>query len=115
MTQHKVYKVCIIPNNTTANLSLSYRKFDDACSVYENFENGMSHDNIIKGHDDFGYRVAIRGTDISYILFVNVEDSQECEFEQMVCTNLKKDELGKRLQEMGYTKQDIKRPSPIIQ
>ncbi len=108
-----MFQICIVPNNTDANLSLSYKLREDAEKTYETISEGMQHDNRMKLHDDYGYRCTVRGTAISYILFVDVEKSQLVPFDKQMAMDLANKVLSDKLEALGFKPQPPKK-SPII-
>ncbi len=79
-----MWQVCVIPNNTTANLSLCYKTHKDAIYAF----NRMKQAEVrIEESDDYGNSVFIGVSDISYMILIDVERSQQREFDQMQCVS----------------------------
>lgn len=108
-----MFQVAIILNDTTANLSLSFKTKEKAIDAHIYFNKRMSVNEVCEYQDDYDYIVSIKANSISYILFIDIAKSQECDFEKNMCVNEAREQLGKRLETMGFKPQPSK--SRIIQ
>ncbi len=109
-----MFQVCIIPNNSDANLSLCYKEHKNALFAFNRATAAYSeNDQIIKETDDYGNVLFFPKKYVAYILCVDVAKSQEREFDQNMCVNKKREEFDKKLREMGYMPQQVKKPSII--
>ena len=105
-----MYQVCVVPNNTTANFSLSFKTKEAADAIFTILDEGMNHDNKIKYHDDYGYRGSIKGTSISYLLFVDVEKSQMVMFDKNMANDRATRTMQGSLEGMGFKETKPKKP-----
>jgi hypothetical protein len=106
-----MFQVCIIPNNSDANLSLCYKEHKNALFAFNRAT--FEDDQVIKETDDYGNELFLPKKYVAYILFVDVAKSQEREFDQNMCINKKREEFDKKLRDMGYMPQQVKKPSII--
>lgn len=103
-----MYQIVVVPNNTTANLSLSYKTKENANKAWESiFENGSS----VNETDDFGYVLVIDRDHVSYFLFVDVEAAEDVKFERDMAINRAREKIQRKLDGLGYKPQK----STIIQ
>lgn len=112
-----MFQVAIIPNNTTANMSLSYKNADDAVKAHaaiHDLKNRNSIDAVLL-KDDFGYVISIAGRDIAYALFVDIEQSQFVLFEKDMAMNRANEKIAEKLKDMGFSPQQQPQKSRIIQ
>lgn len=114
-----MFNVVIVPNNTDANLSLTYKTREAAEAVYEEIT-GDQDVPAIRIEDDYGYKVSISVHAVSYILFVDIEHAQHVEFDKNMAVNKARLEIEKKLQGMGFKQAAQPSPngprrSPIIQ
>ena len=89
-----MWQVVIVLNNTNANLSLSYKTKEAAEMALTYFTDTRGG---LKYGDDFGYIVMTNESFISYILFVDLEESQVCMFEQDICKRRAEKKIIERL------------------
>jgi hypothetical protein len=74
-----MFRIIVVPSNSTANAVLFYKTFDAADAVQKNIHNmqkGCSDTSIIVVKDDFGHVLTIDRRNISYALFIDVEKMQ---------------------------------------
>lgn len=90
-----MYQIAIILNNTDANLSLSYKTKEGAVDARNRLATAKSAGNDVTENDDYGYIFDVNGKDISYLLFIDLDEAQTCQHEK----NLAIARAGKRLAE----------------
>lgn len=108
-----MYQVVCIPNNTTANFSLSFKTKEKAEICYTELRNALDKYTLFAATDDFGYLITIDSRNISYFMFVDIEKSACVNFEKDKAQNRAAEAIGKELQAMGYKPQQPPKPRII--
>lgn len=111
-----MFNIAVVPNDTSANLSLSFRNKELATKAYEFFCEGMDKENRLLCDDEFGHRLSIHGKSISYVIFVDIEAEQSIEYEKNTAIARGRDKLVETLEKSGVklTKQPINGRNPKI-
>lgn len=110
-----MFQLAIIPNDTTSNLSLSFKTREAAIDA-QNAIHAAMKDNItlLSQIDDYGFMLSMRPASISYILFIDVEKSQEVNFDKDMAVNIARARIGEKLESMGFKPMEAQKKSPII-
>lgn len=113
-----MYLISIIPNNTDANVSLNYKTIDSAKAAFKLMDKSMRNGSFINIEDDFKYEILINCNNISYMLFIDIEQAQICKHEQniVIAQSMKKIEESMGDAEaklLGYVSPQPRKPSII--
>jgi hypothetical protein len=92
-----MFQIAIVPNNTDANMSLSYKTKDAAMKANDTLYDAKRAKQDFLIFDDFGYGLSMNGGDISYALFVDLEESQVCVHEKNLAIARSGRKLGERV------------------
>lgn len=105
-----MYQIVMIPNNSEANLSLTFKLKETADAAFTSIK---ASPGIVELTDDFGYMVCMKVEFLSYILFVDVEKSQEVQFEKDIAINRARFRIQESLEAQGFAPMKEKKPSII--
>ena len=109
--ENNMYQICVIPNNTSSNLSLCFTEHKTALQAFTRMKTATDR---IEETDDYGNTMSMAVASVAYFLMVDVERSENRQFDQQMLVNRVREGFEAKLRGMGYTPQRAPQKSSII-